>query len=47
MKLKIIYASMSESLEEKVNYFIKDLEVVNISFSTSSSGFYAYILYKE
>ena len=47
MKLKIIYASMAESLENKVNYFIKDLEVVNISFSTSSSGFYAYILYKE
>lgn len=48
MKLKIIYASMSESLEEKVNYFIKDLEIVNISFGTSSSGtFYAYILYKE
>ncbi len=47
MKLKIIYASMSKSLEEKVNYFIKDLEVVNISFSTSSSGLYAYIFYKE
>lgn len=47
MKLKIIYASMTERLEEKVNHFIKDLEVVNISFSTSSSGFYAYILYKE
>ena len=47
MKLKIIYASMSESLEKKVNYFIKDLEIVNISFSTSTSGFYAYILYKE
>ena len=47
MKLKIIYASMSESLEEKVKYFIKDLEIVNISFSTSSSGFYALILYKE
>ena len=47
MKLKIIYASMDEGLENKVNYFIKDLEVVNISFSTSTSGFYAYILYKE
>lgn len=47
MKLKIIYASMTESLENKVNYFIKDLEIVNISFTTSQSGFYAYILYKE
>jgi hypothetical protein len=47
MKLNIIYASMSETLEKKVNYFIKGLEVVNISFSTSPGGFYAYILYKE
>lgn len=47
MKLKIIYASITERLEEKVNHFIKDLEVVSISFSTSSGGFYAYILYKE
>ena len=47
MKLKIIYASMSERLEEKVNHFIKNLEIVNISFSTSAGGFYAYILYKE
>lgn len=47
MCLKIIYASMSESLEEKVNYFIKDLDVINISFNTNSGGFYAYILYKK
>ena len=47
MKLKVIYASMSEKLEEKVNYFIKDLEVVNISFGTSPNGLYAFILYKE
>lgn len=47
MKLKIIFASITEMLEEKVNYFIKGLDVVNISFSTSSGGFYAYILYKE
>jgi hypothetical protein len=47
MKLKIIYASMTERLEEQVNRFIKIREVVNISFSTSSGGFYACILYKE
>lgn len=47
MKLKIIYASMSETLESKVNYFIKGLEVVSISFGTSPGGLYAFILYKE
>lgn len=47
MKVKIIYASVSEKLENAVNNYIKDKEVVSISFSTSSSGLYAYILYKE
>lgn len=47
MKLKIISNPMYERLEESVNRFIKDLEIVSISFTSDDCRFYAYILYKE
>ena len=46
MKVKIICANTTRELEEKVNFFIKDLEVVSVSFNTSPDGLSAYILYK-
>lgn len=52
MKVKIISYSYITGLEERINEFIKNKEVVNISFSDATSGdllgtYTALILYRE
>lgn len=53
MKVKILYDSYMMELEDKINDFIKDKEVINVSFSDACSGsgiygmYSALILYKE
>lgn len=47
MKVKIIYDVFTQNLEDKVNKFIKDKKIINISFSNDDIGFLAYIQYEE
>ena len=53
MKVKILCDSLMIGLEESINEFIKDKEVINISFSDACSNdgiigsYSALILYKE
>lgn len=53
MKVKILYDNYMTELERKINDFIKDKEVINISFSDACSddgiigSYSALILYKE
>lgn len=53
MKVKILCDSYMMELEDKINDFIKDKEVINVSFSDACSGsdilgtYSALILYKE
>lgn len=53
MKVKILCDSLMTKLEDMINEFIKDKEVINISFSDACSdngilgSYSALILYKE
>lgn len=53
MKVKILCDSYMTELEDTINEFIKDKEVINVSFSDACSndgifgGYSALILYKE
>lgn len=53
MKVKILYDYYMTGLEDMINEFIKDKEVINISFSDACSNdgiigsYSALILYKE
>ena len=47
MKVKILYDVFTQNLEDKVNKFIKDKKIINISFSDNDNGFLAYIQYEE
>lgn len=53
MKVKILCDSYMTELENMINEFIKDKEVINVSFSDACSGsgilgmYSALILYKE
>lgn len=52
MKIKILYDSYMNELEKKINEFINDKEIINISFSDACSNvallgtYSALILYK-
>lgn len=53
MKVKILCDNYMTGLEDSINEFIKDKEVINVSFSDACSndgifgGYSALILYKE
>ena len=53
MKVKILCDNYMMGLEDSINEFIKDKEVINVSFSDACSGsdilgtYSALILYKE
>lgn len=53
MKVKILCSNYMMELEDSINEFIKDKEVINVSFSDACSndgifgGYSALILYKE
>lgn len=50
-KVKFLNAASPGALEEKVNDFVWDKDVVNVSFSTARLGyslwFYCSVLYRE
>ena len=50
-KVKFLNAASSGALENEVNKFIRDRDVVNVSFSTARFGyslwFYCSVLYRE